>query len=116
MSETDHQQYRIVGDYHVNMAFPDACLCCHDALLGTILIDGVCFRCWVEQEIKPLRAEHRTLVEAARNVDAAFRKHRECNQLPQELYDALNEMRHMMEDAPASKSQAKRLAIQKGGE
>ena len=67
-------------------------------------------------KLRDLRAGYQTLVEAARNVDAAFRKHRECNQLPQELYDALNEMRHMMEDAPASKSQAKRLAIQKGGE
>jgi len=74
VSETDHQQYRIVGDYHVNMAFPDACLCCHDALLGTILIDGVCFRCWVEQEIKPLRAEHRTLVDAVEQDEYLLRK------------------------------------------
>jgi len=39
----------------------------------------------------------RDLRQAARHVDEVFGRHRQCNQLPAELYDALNELSHLLE-------------------
>ena len=49
MNEETSKTIKRVGNYSMMIVEPDACIACHDALWGTVIIDNVCLECSLKE-------------------------------------------------------------------
>jgi len=48
-----------VGNYSIGQSYPEDCIKCHNAKYATVIIDGLCLDCYLEECISDFLDEER---------------------------------------------------------